>query len=80
MITLGWALVHFVWQGALIALALAVALRALKGAPSQWRYAAACAALLAMAAAVPVTVAWLNSGEAGALPPGIRGMVLDGEL
>jgi GWxTD domain-containing protein len=80
MITLGWALVHFVWQGALIALLLAVVLRALKGGPAQWRYAAACAAMLAMAVSVPVTVVWLQAGEASVLPPGIRGMVLDGDL
>jgi beta-lactamase regulating signal transducer with metallopeptidase domain len=80
MITLGWALVHFVWQGALIALVLAVVLRTLKGAPAQWRYAAACVALLAMAVSVPVTVVLMQTGEAAALPPGIRGMVLDGDF
>jgi beta-lactamase regulating signal transducer with metallopeptidase domain/multidrug efflux pump subunit AcrA (membrane-fusion protein) len=52
---IGWALVHFVWQGAVVALALAAALEALRRRSSGARYAAACIALLAMAAAPVVT-------------------------
>lgn len=44
--TLGWALLHFVWQGALIGLAAAIALAALRNARPQTRYAVACIALM----------------------------------
>ncbi|MCL1633412.1 M48 family metalloprotease [Luteimonas sp. SX5] len=43
--TLGWALVHFLWQGLAIGLAAAVALMLLRNARPQARYAVACAAL-----------------------------------
>lgn len=43
----GWTLVHFVWQGALIACVAAVALTALRNAKPQQRYLIACSALLA---------------------------------
>ena len=52
---LGWALVHFVWEGALIASLLAAALRVCRGASV--RYAAACAAMAAMPVAFIVTMA-----------------------
>jgi len=41
---LGWALIHFLWQGALLALLTGLALRLLPGARA--RYFAACASLL----------------------------------
>jgi D-alanyl-D-alanine endopeptidase (penicillin-binding protein 7) len=44
--SLGWALLHFVWQGALIGCATAVLLVALRNARPECRYAVACAALL----------------------------------
>jgi D-alanyl-D-alanine endopeptidase (penicillin-binding protein 7) len=44
--SLGWALLHFVWQGALIGCATAVLLVALRNARSETRYAVACGALL----------------------------------
>ncbi len=50
----GWALVHFLWQGAAIGLATAAALRVLREARPQARYAVACAGL-ALALALPVT-------------------------
>jgi D-alanyl-D-alanine endopeptidase (penicillin-binding protein 7) len=43
---LGWALLHFVWQGALIGCATAVLLVALRNARPERRYAVACVALL----------------------------------
>jgi len=43
---LGWTLLHFLWQGALIGLAAALALHALRGARPQTRYLVACGALL----------------------------------
>ncbi|MGH2397661.1 MAG: hypothetical protein ACRDFW_11890, partial [bacterium] len=51
----GWTLLHFVWQGALIALAAAASLWLLRSASSQARYTVACAALAAMLAAPVVT-------------------------
>jgi len=44
--SLGWALLDFVWQGALIGCATAVLLLALRNARPERRYAVACAALL----------------------------------
>jgi beta-lactamase regulating signal transducer with metallopeptidase domain len=52
---LGWTLIHFLWQGAAIAALLTVANRALRRAPAQARYVAACAALLLMLAAPVAT-------------------------
>jgi beta-lactamase regulating signal transducer with metallopeptidase domain len=45
---LGWSLLHFVWQGILIALVLSGVLALLRNARPHVRYAANCAALLAM--------------------------------
>ncbi len=47
---LGWSLVHFVWQGFVIAIVLAMMLLVTRKAKAQWRYAIACAALLSCAA------------------------------
>jgi beta-lactamase regulating signal transducer with metallopeptidase domain len=54
---IGCGLVHFLWEGTLMAAALAVALRALRGRPAA-RHTAAWLTLAGMAAAVPLT-AWL---------------------
>jgi beta-lactamase regulating signal transducer with metallopeptidase domain/HEAT repeat protein len=53
---LGWSLVHFVWQGAAIAIVLALALAAARRAPSSFRYALASGALVFMIVAPAVTV------------------------
>jgi beta-lactamase regulating signal transducer with metallopeptidase domain/peptidoglycan/xylan/chitin deacetylase (PgdA/CDA1 family) len=45
---LGWTLIHFIWQGALVSLLLAGANVLLRRASSNARYAAACCALLLM--------------------------------
>jgi beta-lactamase regulating signal transducer with metallopeptidase domain len=45
---LGWTLIHFTWQGTLVALSLAGVLRMLRGSSTNTRYAAACVALLLM--------------------------------
>lgn len=45
--SLGWTLLHFLWQGALIGAAAALALVALRRAAPTQRYAVACTALLA---------------------------------
>jgi beta-lactamase regulating signal transducer with metallopeptidase domain/predicted nucleic acid-binding Zn-ribbon protein len=55
--TLGWALVHFVWQGTLVGIATAIALLALRNARPQTRYAVCCAAL-ALCLALPIVGVW----------------------
>ena len=50
---LGWALLHFVWQGALIACVTGVLLALLRNARPQTRYALACASL-ALCLALPL--------------------------
>ena len=45
---LGWSLIHFVWQGAAVAVLLAGANILLRGRSSNARYFAACAALAMM--------------------------------
>ncbi len=50
---LGWTLAHSLWEGALVALALAAALGVLRS--SRARYAAACVAMLALLAGFCVT-------------------------
>ncbi len=55
----GWALVHFLWQGALIALLFAAANRAARRSAPAVRYGAACMALGLMMAAPLATGAWL---------------------
>ncbi len=58
---LGWALIHFVWQGTLLGL-LAAALFALLRKP-QSRYAAGCAVMSLMAGSPVITFFWLSSGR-----------------
>ncbi|HYX42293.1 MAG TPA: hypothetical protein VE821_11375, partial [Pyrinomonadaceae bacterium] len=60
---LGWALVHFIWQGALIALAYAGAELCLRHASAQARYAAGCAGLLLMFACPVGTLLWLDANQ-----------------
>src|SRR5258708_37632244 len=59
ILALGWALVHFLWQGALIAMLLGGADLLLRKAGAGVRYAAACASMLAMLAAGVGTFLWL---------------------
>jgi len=54
---LGWALAHFVWEGAAIAAILAIALAMFRGSSARLRYGLACAALAAMPIAFGVTFA-----------------------
>ena len=49
----GWALLNFVWQGAVIGAAAALLLALLRGAPARWRYAV-CAASLLLCLALPL--------------------------
>jgi beta-lactamase regulating signal transducer with metallopeptidase domain len=63
------ALIHFLWQGALVALLLAGANRVLRRSSARARYAAACAALLLMAALPAATFLRLRPrGSASARP------------
>jgi GWxTD domain-containing protein len=62
----GWSLLHFLWEGAIVALLLTSALRLLSNRSSQLRYMAACCALVLMAASPLVTFGLLvvNSSAA----------------
>lgn len=55
--TLGWSLVHFLWQGTLLALVAAAVLLSLRNASAALRYGVACLVFLMMAAA-PAVTAW----------------------
>jgi beta-lactamase regulating signal transducer with metallopeptidase domain len=59
--TLGWTLIHFLWQGALLAIVMAGALRWVAGADH--RYGVALATLVAMSLAPLVTFAYLSSSQ-----------------
>jgi len=78
--SLGWALIHFVWQGTAIGLATALALRVLAGARPTMRYAVACVSLalmlivpvvavLADRASGSVTVASSGVASVNVVPP-----------
>lgn len=56
--SLGWTLVHFVWQGVLNAALLWAALGLVRQASSNLRYAMSCTALGLMTAATVATFAW----------------------
>lgn len=62
--TLGWSLIHFLWQGILIALLAAVVLATLKNASASLRYFVACLAFVLMASSPAVTIWTLNSDRA----------------
>jgi beta-lactamase regulating signal transducer with metallopeptidase domain len=68
----GWALVHFLWQGAAVALLLAALLRALRQRSAQARWLAACAALglMVLAPAMTAMVVTVTPDESSA--PAIR--------
>jgi hypothetical protein len=57
--SLGWTLLHFVWQGALVALVLWLLLAGLAGASSRARYLLRCAAFTLMVLSPALTFAWL---------------------
>ena len=69
--TLGWTLLHFVWQGAGLAALLAVAMAICRGA--QMRYALAVMAMGMMLAAPVCTFLWLNREIVPAVQSGVRG-------
>jgi beta-lactamase regulating signal transducer with metallopeptidase domain len=60
---LGWTLIHFVWEGAVIALALAATLWLAKRDTARARYAPACFAMAVLALA-PALTFWLLTPDA----------------
>jgi beta-lactamase regulating signal transducer with metallopeptidase domain len=67
----GWALVHSVWQGALVALLYALFAVAAARASAQTRYLAACAAL-ALMLLLPIATASVNPRPAPHAPTRVR--------
>ena len=65
---IGWALVHFLWQAAVVAALLGVALLLLQNRSPNARYLAACAALAVMLAAPALTFAWHSRPVPAAAP------------
>lgn len=86
---LGWTLIHFVWQGALLGCAVAVLLVALRNARPETRYAVACIGLVLCLAWPAIDLALLlkagagdaggklfpGAGGAGAAAPGATGLL-----
>jgi beta-lactamase regulating signal transducer with metallopeptidase domain/Leucine-rich repeat (LRR) protein len=70
---LGWTLLHSLWEATLIAAALAIVLRLLAKSSAQLRYAAACAAMVAMALLPGITGGLLSLPTKGA-PAAITSM------
>jgi beta-lactamase regulating signal transducer with metallopeptidase domain len=69
-VALGWALLHFIWQGALLALLLAGVLRIARDLSANARYAAACVALsLMFVAPLGTMMIVIPNKAARALPP-----------
>lgn len=66
MQTLGWTLLHFIWQGALVALLYAGVALSLRRATANARYAFACACMFLMLALPVATFFQLNSNAAAA--------------
>jgi bla regulator protein BlaR1 len=65
---IGWTLVHFLWQGLLLGCATAVALAAMRNTRPEYRYAVACAALLACAAWPALSLYQRLCGDSGGEP------------
>ncbi len=55
--SLGWTLLHFVWQGAILAGIFGVVRRVLRSASANARYLAGCATLLLMLSVLAFTYA-----------------------
>src|SRR5258708_16530479 len=62
--TAGWALIHFVWQGAAIATVMATVLHLLDRRSANARYILACAGLAAMLAAPAITIRFISRAAA----------------
>jgi len=57
---LGWTLLHFVWQGAIVAVALAIGLRLLRKSIATLRYLAGCGALVLIVLMPVVTFEFID--------------------
>ncbi len=57
---LAWTLIHFLWQGGLIAAVLALALRAARNSRANVRYLLACTAMAAMFGSAVGTFLWIS--------------------
>ncbi len=68
---LGWTLLHFFWQGCVLALLLALANRLLASSRAQTRYLAAGITLMLMLAAPIVTYSLVSGAPTGAAPAAI---------
>ncbi|MBI3470296.1 MAG: M56 family metallopeptidase [Candidatus Solibacter usitatus] len=64
METLGWTLIHFLWQGALIGVAYGLADFACRRSAAEIRYALACAAMVLMAASPCLMFGFLGAHPA----------------
>ncbi|HUP40090.1 MAG TPA: M56 family metallopeptidase [Vicinamibacterales bacterium] len=64
----GWALVHFVWQGACIAVLTALVLHMCRHRSASVRYLIACGAMVAMLLAVTITGALIQPSDPGHRP------------
>ncbi len=72
----GWVLVHFVWQGAVLAFVAALALHFCRRRSASVRYAIACATLATMLAAVLATAALVDvSGGQKATPQRVHVLI-----
>ncbi len=60
---LGWTLLHFCWQGTIVAVVLWCVLQLLVGRSSQARYAATCIAFLLLVALPPITFSHLAAAS-----------------
>ena len=70
MQAVGWTLLHFLWQGALLALLLGLALLVARGCSAQLRYALSCGTLVVMALAAGATL-WIQLEAASGRPAAI---------
>ena len=60
MQALGWTLLHFLWQGALVAAAVGLLLALLRGRSANARYVACCAGMALMIAAPLATLGFMS--------------------
>jgi beta-lactamase regulating signal transducer with metallopeptidase domain len=74
---IGWSLVHFIWQGALIGILAAVALRLLRTSASDVRYVVAAIALSLMATLPAVTAVQAYRASVRSAPASSAPLVVD---
>ena len=73
----GWVLLHFLWQGALVVILAAGALRVCRRAPASIRYTVAVFALSTMVAAPMLTAFALASASGTGVPPPLPSRSVD---